>query len=813
MIGILCEKPSAARNFATALGGARGTYNGEPYVITNALGHLYEFVHPEKQVAPALSTKYKSWDLANLPWDERDFKWVREKKPKTASILSTIKTVLSACDEVVIATDVDPTGEGDLLAWEILDELQIRPKKFSRMYFDDEEVSSIQKAFVSRKPVKDMWSDMNFVKAYFRCRWDFLSMQFTRIAKKCGDGKSVLRQGRLKSAMVREAGDGLASLNAYKKVPFYSNKFRDENGNIFSSKDEPIFPKKNDVPNSYTDSKVIIDSKVLKYTAPPKLLDLAGLSAVLSSRGVKAKDVLTAYQKMYEAKIVSYPRTEDKCVTPDQFNALLPLVDKIATVVGINPSALTHRTPRKTHVKTGGAHGANRPGLTVPSSLSELSKFGACGPMIYEILAKNYLSILAEDYEYEFQKGHLEKYPSFAGTSSIPKKLGYKDIFSADDDDTRIDATGMGLGTTASPFIHEGFPPKPPVPTMSWLMKQLEKRDVGTGATRTSTYADVTNETSNYPLLVDKKGKLTMTKYGHMSYLLLKDTNIGDLAITEQLMADMRDIAAGKANPDACLHKMQQWVKEDIETMKRNGVSMRKELGVMEQTAKEKCEGVWNGKDISFTREWGGHKFTDEECEALLDGKEIEVKDLVSSSGNTYGVKGKLSEQTFKGKKFIGFERTGFLSDGKGSSGGGSTAERYTGTWKKKEVSFKREFSGYRFTDEECEALCAGKEIEILGLVSKSTGKTYGITGKLANLTYQGRKYIGFERTGFANADKGVPKSWCQHEFTDDEIVLLEAGKSVSLDGCVSSKGNAFACKVHYGKNDKGKMGIIPEFN
>lgn len=47
MIGILAEKPSAARNFAKALGGSAtgGTYNGEQYIIVAAAGHLYEFYH------------------------------------------------------------------------------------------------------------------------------------------------------------------------------------------------------------------------------------------------------------------------------------------------------------------------------------------------------------------------------------------------------------------------------------------------------------------------------------------------------------------------------------------------------------------------------------------------------------------------------------------------------------------------------------------------------------------------------------------------------------------------------------------------
>ena len=43
MLGILCEKPSAARNFAKALGGMSGTFNGEAYIITHLLGHVYGY--------------------------------------------------------------------------------------------------------------------------------------------------------------------------------------------------------------------------------------------------------------------------------------------------------------------------------------------------------------------------------------------------------------------------------------------------------------------------------------------------------------------------------------------------------------------------------------------------------------------------------------------------------------------------------------------------------------------------------------------------------------------------------------------------
>lgn len=709
MIGILAEKPSAMRNMAKALGGVKGTYNGEQYILVAARGHLYEMSKPEKQVAAPLVAKYKSWNMKHLPWDERDFQWKYEKKKDVNDALKQIKDVLSKCSEVVIATDDDPTGEGELLAWEILDQLHIAAKKWSRMYFIDESPKEITKAFVNRKTIPSMAQDMDYVKALYRSKWDYMSMQFTRIATKCGDGQSVLRQGRLKSAMVLLVGDQLKAVSEYKKIPYYQNRFKDENGVVYTNPDEPNFPKKEDVPNTYHDSDVVLDGKQMKSTAPPKLLDLAALSARLVTKGYKAKNITDVYQKMYEAQIVSYPRTEDKVITPEQFDELLPLVDKIADVVGVDKSLLTHRTPRATHVKTGGAHGANRPGTNVPKNLEALKQYGSCAPDIYELLAKNYLATLAEDYEYEAQKGHVKDYPDFKGTASIPKKMGWKQVFN-DDAEPAEDDNAKGIGTHAEPFVHEGFPPKPATPTMKWLMSQLEKRDVGTGATRTSTYSDVTNDKTTFPLMKDTKGKISMTKYGDMSYRLLPNTNIGSLDMTEKLMAEMREIAEGKKDPDICLRNIQQLVKEDIETMKKNGEAMRKELGIMAasgQSDVERYEGTFNGKSVKFKREWSGHKFTDDECERLCNGEEIEIEAVSSKSGKPFKCTGVLAEQDYNGKKYFGFKSTGFVNSAGKSNG------------------VPDEWCGHKFTDAEKTILESGLSVEANDFVSKKSGKTF----------------------------------------------------------------------------------------
>lgn len=77
---------------------------------------------------------------------------------------------------------------------------------------------------------------------------------------------------------------------------------------------------------------------------------------------------------------------------------------------------------------------------------------------------------------------------------------------------------------------------------------------------------------------------------------------------------------------------------------------------------KEKATGTFEGREISFTRVWGGHRFTDEEVQKLLANEEISFS-KTSQRGTEYTVKGKLMEQEYEGKTFFGFKRTNNQSD------------------------------------------------------------------------------------------------------------------------------------------------------
>lgn len=627
---ILCEKPSAAKNYALALGGKSGTFNGQKYIIVNSVGHIFSMIQEmDKQVKdPALAEKYTKWDIENLPWNKDDLKFKRALKSDMKKVYTDIKDVAEKCDDIVIATDNDPTGEGELLAWEIIEAMNLKGKKYYRSFHVDESKKEIQKAMMNLKFLGvDSSNDPDYKKATFRSKWDFMSMQFTRVFTKLGDGRSVLRQGRLKSYMVWAVGEQIRKASSYEKIPFYTNKFKDENGNIYTSEKEPQFDKKEDVDTTkYHASDVVVDSKTIKYGSPVSLYDLSLLSSSLAPLGFTSKQVLDVYQKMYEDRnsdgeaIVSYPRTEDKTITPEQFIDFLKIADKVADLVGVDKSLLTHRTPRKTHVSASGSHGANRPTGNVPKSLEELEKkYGKCGVMIYKFLARNALAMLCEDYKYEHQEGHIKDYPDFKGKVNIPLDLGYKKIFN-DKEIDNADENAKALGRKGEPFVFEGFPPKPNMPTAKWLANLLKKNDVGTGATRTSIYVDVTNESSKYPLLIDTKGKITMTTYGEMSYHLLNDTHIGDVKLTENLQQQMREVAKG-ADADKFLDEIAELVKDDIETVKRNAADndFKTKASSANNTFVEDCtcpkchKKIIVGKDYYFCQ---GRK--EETCDFVL---------------------------------------------------------------------------------------------------------------------------------------------------------------------------------------------------
>lgn len=677
---IITEKPSARKNFEKALGGVSGHFLDFDYELTNLRGHVMQLSAPEKQVPSELHDQIADWNLDYLPWDLSAFAWkntyIKGKNPRTGKVESTksliedLKVKVQGMDAIVIATDNDPSGEGELLAWEAILAIGWQGKVL-RLNFTDESAKSLQNGFKHLYDVSDPMQDGELLKGMARSRWDFASMQLTRIATKGAEqnGYRILsRQGRLKSAMIYRVYQQEQAIKDYKRVPFYEARYKDDEGNIYARDtkglDEISFrhlqeaDAKNEMMNGQYPAKGTpqIVSDTQKRQASPKLLDLSSLSAVLAKEGFKAKEVLETYQKMYEAQIVSYPRTEDRTITTEQFKDMLPLVENIASVVNVDASLLTNKEPRKTHVKDEGAHGANRPGTVVPHSLAELNKFGLSASRIYELLAKNFLAMFAEDYVYRQIKANITETPIFSTTVNVPVHMNWKLVY-VDADETD-EATTNGIGREANMFIHEGQNKKPQQPTWQWLKTFLEKYDIGTGATRTSNFSELSS--GKTPYFVDTKGKITLTDEGTISAYLVQGTYIADPSITKRVFDIFQEVGRHEAGINEAQSSIQKTVENDMPIILNNAKTLVQKFGKPSKNmqpieVKDKITGTFipTGEEVSFNTKWGDHEFTDDEITTLLAGQEIDVQG--TGKKGTYTYRGKLSAFKYKGKPAFGF--------------------------------------------------------------------------------------------------------------------------------------------------------------
>lgn len=79
---------------------------------------------------------------------------------------------------------------------------------------------------------------------------------------------------------------------------------------------------------------------------------------------------------------------------------------------------------------------------------------------------------------------------------------------------------------------------------------------------------------------------------------------------------------------------------------------------------REKVQGIWDngGKKtpVTFSRNYGSHRFDDAEIQALLKNETVNVDNFKpkASDGEILDVTGKLGYQYYMGKMFVGFSIT-----------------------------------------------------------------------------------------------------------------------------------------------------------
>ena len=787
---IIAEKPTAARNFQHALGGSSGMFEGDMYVIVNLFGHVLAHETPEKTAYPQYKDTVGGFgNLENLPWN---YKWFDfgKKVPsgrdvgKSREAIADIKGYLQEGYIPVIACDLDAMGEGDLLADEVLKYVGYKGKVY-REYHVDETPVKFTEALRNRKDVTERNDAVTI--ATTRQTLDFLTQQLVRAATVTIQTKGYrlprpVPVGRLQSTIMAMVGDQIKALSEYVPSSVWESRYNLDDVLILSAPDVPQFKTKEEWnPGNLPARAMVKEVKATPgHTAPPKALSLTALGKMMAGKGISSKKTMELAQKMYEDAVITYPRTEDNFVTPEQFQESLRTLDTVIRLMGMEPSVFSHRTPRKTHVKEGGSHGALRPGVNIPTDVAALdAKYGQGASAIYRAVTERFLMMFLEDTEWiRHDYETVDTDPVFKGSIRVITRKGVTDPDENTDD---VKMTLPDLSHMATLYAHEVKSTAPQKPTESWILGQLEKHNVGTASTQVPTVGRMIGKDMNFPLIAGSKASdaLSLSPIGHVGWTVAKGISLGTPECTRRYESMVKDIVGGKLTQDDCYRQFTQTMEGDIKSI--YGMSFNFDsLGFSK--AAEKAVISWNGETVKIPVAHAGHKFTHDELDRLSAGE------MISFTGQDFNknpveMTVKLANMTYNGKPYVGFKDMAYCY---GSFGG-------------QEIKFKRTYMGHTFSDADCQKLLSGEQLSFEATMKDGTKQM--LKGKLEKQkTSSGTVFYGvkaefplkegYVRGVFKKENVTFKGSWSDHVFTEDEVNRLLAGETITITYTSKKDGN-----------------------
>lgn len=363
---ILAEKPSQARSYIEAF--QKNTKHDGYYtvsdpvlpdetIVTFGFGHLVALATPDKY-----DTKYEHWSLNNLPIFPQKYKFVvGADKVKQFNV---VKGLLAKADTIVVATDSGREGEN--IAWSIMNKanLDLKSKTIKRLWINSLEKDAVIDGF---KNLRDGWEYYpKYQEAQTRQISDWLvgmnaSPLYSLLLQKNGVN-GVYSIGRVQTPTLYMVYQRDQAIENFKPEPYFEFKAKvTVDSGTFEAKLEPYqrfkdttgintFMQAKSIQNGQQPALIKDVQRKVKRTLSPKLFSLSSLQSAINKKfHASASDVLAAVQALYEAKLLTYPRTDCNFITNEEFEYLVPNIDRYAHIID-SSVALTQLTANKRYV-------------------------------------------------------------------------------------------------------------------------------------------------------------------------------------------------------------------------------------------------------------------------------------------------------------------------------------------------------------------------------------------------------------------------------------------------------------------------------
>ena len=339
---IIAEKPSAARAIAEALGGfsrREGYLESPEYTLSWAIGHLVELMSPEEYDA-----RWKRWSLESLPImpDYFGLKVVS----KTKSQFDVLRRLAAQAPALINACDAAREGE---LIFRYICQAGGLKQPVRRLWVSSLTRESIRRGFASLRP--DSEYDRLYRSALCRAQGDWLmGMNATRaFTVKWGELFSVgrvqtptlallvRREREIKSFVAEQYWEVLADFATPDGRRYRGKWVGKENESRLKKADEAeaIAARVKGQPGQVES----VEEKPVSER-PPLLYDLTTLQRDANRRfGLTAAGTLKAAQSLYEAKLITYPRTDSRYLNRDLVKGLPSVVRVLEEVAEFRQAA------------------------------------------------------------------------------------------------------------------------------------------------------------------------------------------------------------------------------------------------------------------------------------------------------------------------------------------------------------------------------------------------------------------------------------------------------------------------------------------
>ncbi|MGT2715911.1 DNA topoisomerase 3 [Streptococcus respiraculi] len=562
---VIAEKPSVAISIAKVIGANKkkdGYYEGNGYRVSWCVGHLIQMANPD-----AYDKKYAKWNMADLPIIPSEYKY--EVAKSTKKQFNILKKLTNDKEIDMVINACDAGREGEAIFRLVYNQTNCK-KKMKRLWISSMEDSAIKEGFDHLKDGKDYENLFESAQARAVADW-LVGMNISRLYSCLY--KQNYSVGRVQTPtldMIVKRDDEIAN---FKKEKYYTVELSMDGFRLSTDRiDDEIAAEQllNLVGDKIEITDVIQKEKITKPDLP---FDLTTLQRECNKYfGYSAKQTLDYAQSLYEKKLITYPRTDSRCLTEDM------IVSTVNNILGKNDFD-TERIKTVFNSKKVTDHHAIIP--TVSSLSEDLSGFPESEAKVYRLIFnKLHASVGYPLVENTTKIVVLFDGFEFTSTGKVIKDEGFskylKEYMTKKSGDIVLPDVSVGdVLAIESKEVKEKYTQPPKHFTEDTLLKsmeiagnealekgvEVERKGLGTPATRAGIIENLI-----FKGFIERDKKNLIATHKGISLVTIVADNFKSAETTAKWEMELSDIAQGKSSKEDFLEAIENEIKEAVLT-------------------------------------------------------------------------------------------------------------------------------------------------------------------------------------------------------------------------------------------------------